>query len=386
MPVAPPRRAIILIPGLQRIERFARRDLLIDNLQLLERRPMRPGEPVAVLGEAGRRVLPLPLRGALTLGPELDIFEAYWADLVTPPAELGPFGRLWSGFELILYWLFSKGNLRAIGLSPTIALGLIAGGVLLLLWYASLAVLVAAALRADPVQSQLVTDIPLLQALLERFLAATAWVEATAPYAFVTLLLATFKTDELAQMAQFTKDYLENTRTGAEPGLRDRVRRRVAETLDRVLAEPYEEIVIVGHSVGSVIAIDLLAGWPHPGDRARLGLVTWGSPEAVLACRSRWLAAEREALFAHRPGLWLDFFSPTDWLCTAVTGHAEHYPRMSHRLVFDAPILARATGRTHMLYYSDPTVLEALAAPVLGEADPPPDKRGPDHARDHAHP
>ena len=136
MPEAQNRRAIILIPGLQRVERFARRDLLIENLQLLERRPMQPGAPVAVLGEAGRRLLPLPLRGAASLGPELDLFEAYWADMVTPPAELGPFGRLWSGFELILYWLFSKGNLRAIGLSPTIAIGLMAGGVLLLLWYA----------------------------------------------------------------------------------------------------------------------------------------------------------------------------------------------------------------------------------------------------------
>ena len=103
-----------------------------------------------------------------------------------------------------------------------------------------------------------------------------------------SLLLATFKTDELAQMAQFTKDYLENRRRGAEPGLRDRIRRRVGNTLERVLAEAYDEVVVVGHSMSAVIVIDLLAGWPHLQDRGRLGLVMLGAPEAVLACRSRW--------------------------------------------------------------------------------------------------
>ena len=249
MPEEPKRRAIVLIPGLQRVERFSRRDLLIENLQHLERRPMQRGEAVAVLGEAGRRVLPLPL--------------------------------------------------------------------------------------------------------------------SSAPYAFVTLLLASFKTDELAQMAQFSKDYLENRRRDAEVGLRDRIRRRVAETLERVLAEPYAEIVVVGHSFGSVIAIDLLAGWPHPLDRERLALVTLGSPEAVLACRSRWLDAEREKLFECRLAVWLDFHSPTDWLCTAVTRHRRHYPEGSRELHFEAPLLDRVTGRTHMAYYGDPAVLESLAAPRL---------------------
>lgn len=52
----------------------------------------------------------------------------------------------------------------------------------------------------------------------------------------------------------------------------------------------------------------------------------------------------------------------------AVAGHARHYPAMSHRLVFDAPLPARASGRTHMLYYSDPAVLELLASPAIRPA------------------
>ena len=106
----PGRRAIVLIPELERVERFAGRALLIDNLQPLERRPMQPGEPAPVSGEAGRRVLPLPLRGTSNIGLELVVSEACWADMVTPTGDLGHFARLWTGFELVAYWLFSTGS------------------------------------------------------------------------------------------------------------------------------------------------------------------------------------------------------------------------------------------------------------------------------------
>lgn len=359
------KRAIILIPGLQKVERFDRRDVLLANLQLIESRPLEPGPDVAIDGETGKRLVPSPLRGADGTGPAIDVFEAYWADMAVATGELSPWARLWSGFDLLLYWVFSPRTWRAFGRSATIALGLMAGGALLILWYVSLAILVAAALRADPAQTRAITDIPLLQALLDGFFAATGWIEATAPWAIVTLALAAFKADELAAMARFSQDYLENRRNADGTGLRDRVRRRVAATLERVLEEPYREIVVVGHSFGSVIAIDILAGWPHPQDWERLRLVTLGSPAAVLECRSPWLKSECERLLGRRPEVWIDCYSPSDWLCTAVTGHADVYPAQSHELVFEGPLLDRLTGRTHLYYYHDARVLEMLASPGL---------------------
>lgn len=359
------KRAIILIPGLERVERFQRRDLLVANLQLVEARPLELAEDVTIAGETGKRLVPLPLRGGDGLGPEIDVFEAYWADMAVAPGELSPWARLWSGFDLLLYWVLSPRTWRAFGRSWTIAFGLMAGGVLLLLWYLSLAILVAAALRADPTQTEAITGIPLLKDLLDSFFVATGWIASTAPWAIITLALAAFKADELAAMAQFSKDYLENRRDDAEAGLRDRVRLRVAPTLQAVLAEPYDEVVIVAHSFGSVIAIDLLAGWPHPGDWQRLRLVTLGSPEAVLECRSHWLAAECRQLLERRPHVWIDCFSRSDWLCTAVTGHKRAYPSASRELDFEGPRLDRLTGRTHLYYYHDARVLEILASPAL---------------------
>ncbi|TLF45450.1 hypothetical protein FEI13_18200 [Halomonas urmiana] len=355
------RRAVVLIPGLKRVERFSRRDLLAKNLANNEIRPMQSPEPMKVGGESGLRLMPRALRGATRPGPRIDLFEAYWADMLPSSAEMSPWKRLANGFELVFYWLISRGNLSALRLSPTIAIGLVAGGVLLVLWYISLTVMVAAALRATP-EPAFLESVPALKPLYAWFMEVTAWVEASAPYFILPLLLSAFRADELAQMAMFSKDYLENQQREMQAGLRERVRRRVAETIDRVLAEPYDEVFIVAHSFGSIVAIDLLADWPHPADCDRIHLFTLGSPEAVLSCRSQWLAEEREQLFQHSPSVWIDFHSPSDWLCKAVTDHAHHYPENSHRLLFNRPLIERVTGRTHMAYYFDHQVLQALAA------------------------
>ncbi|RLK50609.1 hypothetical protein DFR31_0515 [Alkalispirillum mobile] len=356
----PERRAVVLIPGLERVERFERRDLLAENLANTVAQPTYPAEPVMAAGEAGLRLRPRALRGDERPGRTLDLFEAYWADMVPSSAEMSPWRRFVSGFELVAYWLFSWGNLKALRLSRAIAIGLVAGGVLLVLWYVSIAVIVVAALRAAPEQEMLLASLPALRSLFDWLLDVTAWVQTSAPYFILTLLLSAFRADELAQMAMFSKEYLENRRRDMQAGLRDRVRRRVAETIDHVLASSYDEVFVVAHSFGSIIAIDLLARWPHPADRDRVHLITLGSPEAVLSCRSQWLAGERERLFRNAPHAWLDFYSPTDWLCNAITDHARHYPGNSHRLWFDAPLIERATGRTHKAYYFDPEVLQTL--------------------------
>jgi hypothetical protein len=86
----------------------------------------------------------------------------------------------------------------------------------------------------------------------------------------------------------------------------------------------------------------------------------------VLRYRSAWLEGERrEMLKPQRIATWIDFFSPSDWLCGAVTGHRESYgTAMSRNLNFEAPWPQRITGQTHLLYYRDPRVLEQLAGPL----------------------
>jgi hypothetical protein len=249
--------------------------------------------------------------------------------------------------------------------SRYITLGLMIGGLLLVLWYVALALVVADAVTKDVTLAAEVRDVPVLGNLLQMFLDAADMVGHWYWWALIAFVLSIVPVDALVQMARFAKDYLENRPDETEVGLRDRMRNRVRTTLENVLVAGYDEVLVVAHSFGSVLAIDLLADWPHRDDFARLKLVTLGSPIAVLGYRSRWLDAERGQLL-QRPELetWLDFHAATDWLCTAVPGHADRYRHMSRQIEFEAPLRQILTGQTHLLYYRCSEVLETLAAPL----------------------
>ncbi len=370
------RRAIVLIPGMQREERFHRRDILIANLETVERHPLRRGEEVSAGGEKGQRLTLAPLRGpsgAAEAPPfaSLDVFEAYWADMIPEQVELPPWSKLMKGLELVGYWVFSLGSWRAVASSlrsgsSMIAIGLIMGGLTLLVWYIMLAVLIGQTVAPGGEVPEQLQGIPLISDMVAVFGEITGWLAANAWWAVLPFLLAMLQVDALVLLARFVKDYFENREDDSGVGLRDRLRRRICGTLDAVLDAGYDEVVLVAHSFGTVIATDILADWPHAADLKRLSLVSMGSPITVLRYRSAWLEGERrEMLKPQRLATWVDYFSPSDWLCGAVTGHRECYGEgMSRRLEFEAPWPQKITGRTHLLYYRDPRVLEQLAGPL----------------------
>ncbi|MGF1630174.1 MAG: hypothetical protein ACFCUT_11950 [Kiloniellaceae bacterium] len=374
------KRAIVLIPGMKREERFHRRDILVSNLETVERHPLTRGAEVSVGGECGLRLTLSPLRGAddrpqAPALASLDVFEAYWADMIPEQVEQPPWTKLLQGLELVGYWVFSLRSWQAVAVSTRngsflIALGLLMGGLTLVAWYLMLAVLIGQAVAPGGAVPENLAGIPVVSDLVHVLGLATGWIAAHAWWAVLPFLLAMLQVDALVLLARFIKDYFENREDESGVGLRDRVRRRIAGTLESVLAADYDEVVVVAHSFGTVIATDILADWPHEADLKRLSLVSLGSPITVLRYRSAWLEGERkEVLQSRRLATWIDFFSPSDWLCGAVTGHCEIYGEgMSRKLSFEAPWPQKLSGQTHLLYYRDPRVLEQLAAPLAAKA------------------
>lgn len=373
---APRRRAIVLIPGMKREQRFYRRDVLAANLETVERHPLVRGEEVSVGGECGLRLALAPLRAGAAAPPpaalvSVDVFEAYWADMIPEQVEQAPWTKLLQGLELVGYWVFSLGTWKAVAASlrrgsSLIALGLLMGGLTLTAWYLMLAVLVGQAVAPGGEVPEELAGIPVVSDVVAAYGMAAGWIAGHAWWAVLPFLLTMLQVNALVLLARFTKDYFENREDETGVGLRDRVRRRIAGTLESVLAGGYDEVVVLAHSFGTVIAIDILADWPHEADLKRLSLVSLGSPIAVLRYRSAWLESERrEVLQTRRFAAWFDFFSPSDWLCGAITGHRESYgTEMSRRLLFEAPWRQKLSGQTHMLYYRDLRVLEQLAAPL----------------------
>jgi hypothetical protein len=93
------------------------------------------------------------------------------------------------------------------------------------------------------------------------------------------------------------------------------------ERVEEAVAAADEEVILLGHSLGSVVAYDLLR--ERPGQRVR-GLITLGSPLGLPTIRRR-IAVRR---FPADPQRWVNVFDPRDF----VTGRE---PLQAHYLSHD---------------------------------------------------
>ena len=365
------RRAIILIPGFPREERFLRRDVLVRNLLTIERSPLREVGNIEAGGEQGKRLAARPVRGSAAGGQgtsssntvaEVDVFEAYWGDLIPESTSRTPLQHLLWGLEIIVYWVFNWRSWTALRVSPYMTFGLLSSGSLLVLWYISIVLLAADAIGQDSAGVSSLGLPHVLQELVKSIVDVAAVVGNWQLWLAIAAILPFLKIDELVMIASFVKDYFQNKPDETEVGLRHRLRTRIQTTLDNVYKADYDEVTLLAHSFGTVFAIDLMADWPHRRDLARTSLVTMGAPIAVLACRSPWLASEVKR-FAARNDIvaWDDYHAATDWLCTAIPARKDFAGAgASHKLVFETKILEKLSGRSHMSYYRDDHLLEHL--------------------------
>ena len=367
------KRAIILIPGIERKERGFRGRMLTDNMStVVQDRSLEIIANVKIDGEVGWSLSARPLRGETadtSNGPDrIDIFEASWSDMMPDISTLSPWSKLWRGLDLLVYWIFIRSFSRKAWSEflkrPMIGVGLAVGGLILVCWYVSIVLVVTQTLELPSDLGQ----IPRIEELFNELKGSIDFIRNWWYWLIVAAILRAIPIDEIVSSALTIKDYLENRILDSgedkrQVGFKDRLRQRIAGTIERVMAADYDEVVVVAHSFGSVLAIDALREWPHESDFDRLKLVTLGSPLIVLYTRSSWLRRElQEILAERRVKRWTDYYSSTDWLCAAVPGHDKAFDNgQSKHLNFQAPWLKRLTGDTHLLYFRNQSVLTELA-------------------------
>jgi hypothetical protein len=361
------RRAVVLVPGMEHAERFAKRDILVRNMETVERYPLTTAEEVKIGGEKAIRLKSVVLRGAEGAGgPDIDIFEAYWFDLTNKPFTEGSKRKFRMGLGLLRYWLLSRRIWAALYESRFIAFGMVLSGALLVLWYFSIVIVAFNALGPDDNLLPRPDGLDLINGWTDALeLKIRSWGDLKI-WGSIAVLLTFFQADSLVRIAEFAKQYLLNAADETDVGLRDRVKMRVRAVLSAVFDSGYyDEVYVVGHSFGSVVAIDVLSGWGHPKDLEKMTLVTWGSPVAVLRHRSAWLRGQLENL-RKSTGIrrWFDFHSRTDWMCTAIPPQDDGINPVSVDLNFEGSFTEKMTGGTHSLYYRNEQVLENLAVPV----------------------
>jgi hypothetical protein len=300
----------------------------------------------------------------------LDVFEASWSDLIPTPAEERPIGRLFQGLSLLIYWLgYPRMWLAIFRYSFYIAVGYLASAAMLVLWLISLIAIVAQATGADTTTAVTSDGSDAMVWLGQHVQAAAAWLVAKLPptwAATLTILIPLLPVMTVADLAAFTRAYLRDAAADGITGLRARLRMRVQTSLTKTLAAgSYDRVIVVGHSFGSLIVTDLIAGWYRAVDLEKISVVTIGSPGAVLAFRSDWLNDEIAAAVERRPGHgWTDIHADRDLLSAGLVPVDSPAIEAGDviRFVVDLPggLMDRIDGTIHFTYFRDERVLRTI--------------------------
>ena len=140
--------------------------------------------------------------------------------------------------------------------------------------------------------------------------------------------------------------------------LRTQVMDRVAQAIQAVNGD----VVLLGHSMGSIVGYDLLSRRLELPVRA---LVTFGSPIGAATCRKHVANAGGETPFPPRLPRWINLYYRQD-IATVVRLLAPYFPSGDARSVEDRETLGRQAGVTDLAGGHDPLVY--LSSMAMGEA------------------
>ncbi|MCO1335141.1 hypothetical protein MO867_12445 [Microbulbifer sp. OS29] len=299
------RSLIMLVPGLTRVTSAAQLSEFTEGLiAASERIPLTSiSDPTIPAGVQRLRVT------SGSDAQELDLVEAYWNDLVPSITQQSLKTRLARGFSLIWFWLANLHIWRGVLKRKYLTFGLTLSALAFIVWYIGTIILFIEAI--DPASgSPFYSIIQQLKQGVEYIGGWRIWVIATAIVAIMPVSL-------LVDVSDFCKRYLTNEPAAkGKPAVRFEIIRRVREQLENSLKMgEYDSVTIVGHSFGSVVAVDLFADLPPIGMPVRI--LTMGSLIEVLGKQASWLQKEVEHLSLRKDLVeWIDIKSHADWFAS----------------------------------------------------------------------
>lgn len=351
MSTAAPLELLVLVPGAGRVTRGWQRERLVRGLS------------AAVEGQfldrlEGPDSPPHAIRLKVTEGQNervIDVVETYWNDLMPSLAQSDARVRFASATSLIFYWTFSgiwKGVFRRMYLT----IGMVGSGVALVVWYYGIVALFLQAVRHSETAPAVLRDTATSIGQVLDFAAGwEVWALATAAMGVIPVNL-------LVEIMDFSKRFLSNERIGdSAVGVRVQVRHRVMEQVRAALAAaPYQKLIVVGHSFGCLVAVDLLADLPLPSG-LQVRLVTVGSSIELLSNKDPW-PLEEVAKCINRPEVraWVDVVADRDWFASGTP-----MPQASEKFRIE-PVPKRGTfldalmSRTHGMYFDAEGTLRAV--------------------------
>lgn len=339
------KRAIIFIPGFQHKAMGTCTEKLASNIAL-----QFPDKEVFVRIDENDDI---SLEN--TTFKKLDLYEAYWMDCIPINTNESPTSKILNGAKLIYFWLFSKIWIET-RRSKSMTFGLALSGLALLIWY--LTIIFSLFYPYD------ITDFS-FPALLEQIKDNDIWNLATlTPIIAVLTLPLLASINQLIYISSSIRAYILNLSKDEDAilGTRGLIHSKICTVFRKVYAKDYDEVIIVAHSFGSIIAIEVLSLWQNNNDISKTTLVTWGSPINLIKWKSNATKRALSELIEQNNLLrWLDIYSHHDWLCSYVVEHKIAFcDEASVEITFDCELTDKMTGRTHLYYYTDMRVTNLL--------------------------
>jgi len=309
-------------------------------------------EGVKISGQSGSRFITED-------GDILDIFEVSWKQDVDQLSDKNLKTKVLGGIKLFFYWIpYGFGMARISGIFAWQVAIFMA---LIVLWYYGTVVMFLTAVGNDP--SLLGGQLPEGWAAVLGSVGKTLGSWRVWLYTSILLSLLPRPVDLVVDTVDFTIRYMEDETNLQLGGLRDRLRHRAISVLDDVINDgSYDQVTVLSHSLGTLIGADVLGDYRHADCRS-IRYMTLGSPMKSLLSRSNWLRREiQKCLMNELVTEWLDFYSPKDYLCSAVPRlpNTDTRKLRSFRVDFHLPVWDWLLGRSHQQYFGNREVLLAL--------------------------
>jgi hypothetical protein len=286
----------------------------------------------------------------------MEIREIFWSDLRPRLSTEGSLRKFLRGFDLLFYWAGSFRTWAAAARSKYMLINTVFTLLLFLIWYYGAVAAAFTAIGASP--EVLGFNLPQgwdkwFQVAGENMGSWNVWLSAA-------VLMTIFPVAEVIDISYGTKCFLQN-----RLGLQHKINGRLSRALSSVHrnADQYANVMVVAHSFGVVVATEALADFDEhkfPVHR----LITLGGPMELIQGRSRRVREARECLENrlqdNRLASWTDFYSDYDWLCSKTPVSEGIRGFESRKITTTVPWDQRASGASHLLYYTDWDVMEEM--------------------------
>ena len=299
-------------------------------------------------------------------GKTTEFYEISWQDRVIMLNQKKLFERIWGGLIASGSWLINVGVLRALARNRIWLMWFLVSSVLMGFWFYGIIAVVFVAVgnfQTAPLATPALIGAG-LSVLKSNAGALGKWMQGWWIWVFVTAAFAVagLRPDFIADLADLMQRYLSNSKDDDPAGLyalAERLRQLVYDAATTLPGFSGEEVLIVGHSFGTLLAVDAVAdGLPN-----KVSLMTLGTLFPFLTARKADLQATVEKC-ANSPSLtrWDDYYAAEDWFGNSsplsITSSSYH----PHAVTMGVPFYKRFTLTAHHSYYRNLTILNAMLA------------------------